>query len=81
MATFEQLYAPVINANDEAQAKDYLERLIRVALARASWDDTPSNRERAVDIVKEEIEFISQYETEHKAAQIRRLFLTTPQSN
>jgi hypothetical protein len=75
MATFEQLYEPIVAANDETQAKDYLEKLIKLTLARASWEDTPNNRERAEDIVKEEIEFISQYEPEHKAAQIRRLFL------
>jgi polyhydroxyalkanoate synthesis regulator phasin len=77
MATFEQLYTPVIAADDAVQAKNYLEELIRAALARAAWEDTPNNRERATYIVKEEIEFISQYESARKAEQIRRLFLVT----
>lgn len=75
MPTFEQLYEPIVAVRDAAQAKNCFEQLVKLTLTRSAWEDTPSNRERAIDLLREEIEFISQYETEAKANQIRRFFL------
>jgi hypothetical protein len=74
--TFEQLYAPVLTVIDEKEAKKCFENLIIIALKRAAWDDNPNNRERAAEIVREEIEFLAQFETPPKAETLRRLFQT-----
>lgn len=77
--TFEQLYAPILNAVEERQAKRSFQKLVDVTLNRSAWDNTPNNRERAEELLREEIAFIAQYESPQKAALLRRFYLSQPQ--
>lgn len=74
--TFEQLYAPVLAVANEKEARKCFESLIMITLERSAWDDNPSNRERAAEIVRGEIEFLAQFENPPKAELLHRLFQT-----
>jgi len=74
--TFEQLYEPILTVIDEKEARKCFNNLVIITLARSAWDDTPNNRERAAEIVREEIEFLAQFEAPSKAERLHRLFQT-----
>lgn len=77
--TFEQMYAPILSAVEEQQAKKLFCNLVNTTLIRSSWEDTPNNRERAEELIREEIEFLAQYESPHRAAMLHRFYLARSQ--
>lgn len=77
--TFEQLYAPILNAVEEQQAKRSFRKLVDLTLVRYCWEDTPNNRERAEELIREEIEFLAQYESPSRAATLHQFYLTRSQ--
>jgi hypothetical protein len=73
--TFEQLYAPILGAVGEEEAKEVFQNLVAFTLTQSSWKDTPNNRERAEDLLREEIEFLARYESPSRAAMLYQLYL------
>ena len=75
--TFEQLYAPALATMEEHQARKVLADLVKATLARSAWEDTPYNRSRAEELIKEEIAFLARYESPSRAAVLHQLFIQT----
>lgn len=73
--TFEQMYAPILSAVEEQQAKKSFDNLVNTTLIRSCWENTPNNRERAEELMREEIEFLAQYEKPRRAAMLYQFYL------